>query len=61
VLWTWDHRTDGSHVWTRYWPNGGKRSVSTWRDMRAEGEATRWSPTGEVVSRVTFRDGVPVD
>ncbi|MGH7570626.1 MAG: SUMF1/EgtB/PvdO family nonheme iron enzyme [Gemmatimonadota bacterium] len=61
VLWAWDHRADGSHVWTRYWPNGEKRSESTWRDMRAEGEAVRWNPAGEVVSRVTFQDGVPVD
>lgn len=61
VLWTWDHRTDGTGVWTRFWPNGRKRSESTWRDLRAEGDATQWSPSGEVVRRVTFRDGVPVD
>jgi hypothetical protein len=61
ILWTWDHRADGTGVWTRFWPNGRKRSESTWRDLRAEGVATEWSPSGEVVRRVTFRDGVPVD
>ncbi|MGH7587194.1 MAG: SUMF1/EgtB/PvdO family nonheme iron enzyme [Gemmatimonadota bacterium] len=61
VLWTWDHRADGTGVWTRFWPNGQKRSESTWRDLRAEGVATEWSPSGEVVRRATFRDGVPVD
>lgn len=61
VLWTWDHQPDGTAVWTRYWPDGGKRTESAWRDHRAEGVATEWSPTGEVVRRVTFRDGVPLD
>jgi hypothetical protein len=61
LLWTWDHRPDGTHVWTRFWPNGEKRSESTWRDLRAEGTAMEWSPSGDVVRRVNFEDGMPVD
>jgi hypothetical protein len=57
--WTRDHRTDGTTVWTRYWPNGRKRTESTWRDLRAEGVATAWDENGAVIRRVTFRDGHP--
>ena len=57
--WSRDHRKDGATVWTRYWPNGRKRTESTWRDQRAEGTATAWDVSGKVIHRVTFRDGVP--
>ena len=58
-LWAWDHRPDGTRVWTRFWPDGRKRTESTWRDKRAEGTATAWDPSGRVVDRVTFEDGIP--
>ena len=60
--WSWSHRPDGTHVWATYWPNGQKRTESTWDDgLKAQGTATRWSPEGAVVQRVTFRDGLPTD
>jgi antitoxin component YwqK of YwqJK toxin-antitoxin module len=59
LLWSWDHRSDGTHVWTRYWPNGKKRTESTWRDLRAQGTATAWDSSGKELQRVTFIDGVP--
>jgi antitoxin component YwqK of YwqJK toxin-antitoxin module len=58
-LWTWDHRKDGTHVWTGYWPNGQKHTESTWRDHRAEGVATAWDASGKVVGQVTFAEGKP--
>ena len=30
--WEWQHRPDGSSDWTTYWPDGSKRSESTWRN-----------------------------
>jgi formylglycine-generating enzyme required for sulfatase activity/antitoxin component YwqK of YwqJK toxin-antitoxin module len=59
MLWTWDHRPDGAAVWTRYWPNGKKRTESFWRDLRAQGTATAWDASGKELRRVTFVDGVP--
>jgi hypothetical protein len=58
-LWTREHRPDGTSLWTRYWPNGRPRTLSTWRDSRAEGVATEWNEEGAVVRRLTFRNGVP--
>ncbi len=54
LRWTVDHRTDGSSVWTRYWPNGKKRTESTWRDLRAVGTATSWDAAGRETGRVSF-------
>lgn len=57
--WSRTHRSDGTTVWTHYWPNGKKRTESTWRGMRAEGEALAWDADGRLVHRVVFEDGVP--
>jgi len=46
-------------VWARYWPNGRKRTESTWRDLRADGVATAWDEQGALIRRVVFRNGVP--
>ena len=31
-LWEWNHRDDGTSEWTTYWPDGTKRSESTWKN-----------------------------
>ncbi|MCC6165122.1 MAG: SUMF1/EgtB/PvdO family nonheme iron enzyme [Acidobacteria bacterium] len=54
VQWTLDHRRDGTSVWTQFWPNGTKRSESTWRDMQAIGVATTWDATGRQTGRAQF-------
>jgi formylglycine-generating enzyme required for sulfatase activity len=59
VRWTWEHKPDGTHVWTRFWANGQKRTESSWRDLRAEGTATAWEASGKEQRRVQFVDGVP--
>lgn len=58
--WAWDHRPDGSSVWTQYWENGQKKAESTWRNGMCSGVATMWTPDGAVSSRKTFRDGFVV-
>jgi formylglycine-generating enzyme required for sulfatase activity len=30
--WEWQHRDDGTSVWTTYWADGTKRSESTWKN-----------------------------
>ena len=57
ILWSWEHRADGTATWTQYWPNGAKRIESHWRGFRAEGSATTWDSSGRVVKQVTFKDG----
>jgi hypothetical protein len=57
-LWEWNHRPDGSSVWTRWWPNGQKRSESTWRDSRCVGVARTWDPSGELASEIELTEGV---
>ena len=54
LRWTVDHRADGTSIWTQYWPNGKKRTESTWRDLRAEGIATAWDMTGKETARAAF-------
>jgi hypothetical protein len=57
VAWTWDHRPDGSAVWTQFWPNGQTKSVSTWRDFACDGVSTCWDSSGKQISQVTFSKG----
>jgi hypothetical protein len=58
-LWSWQHRDDGTSVWTQWWLNGQKRAESTWRNLTCDGTATRWDPDGNVVSTVEFVNGAP--
>ena len=55
--WEWDHQEDGTSVWTQWWPNGGRKAESSWRDSRCEGIATRWDRSGKVISKHEFANG----
>ncbi|HTY85844.1 MAG TPA: SUMF1/EgtB/PvdO family nonheme iron enzyme [Candidatus Acidoferrum sp.] len=55
--WERDYEKDGAMVWTRYWPNGQKKSESHWRGSWAEGRTTDWDEAGRVVRTVEFKDG----
>jgi antitoxin component YwqK of YwqJK toxin-antitoxin module len=57
VLWQWEHRPDGTSVWTQFWEDGTKKSVSTWRDHKANGPAQCWDRSGKLISETTFSDG----
>ena len=54
VEWTWDYRPDGSAVWTQFWSNGQKKSLSTWRNFKCVGVATCWDPSGMQINQATF-------
>jgi len=57
IKWTWNHDSDGSSVWTQYWPNGQKKAESTWRNLKADGTATLWDSYGKIISQRLFVDG----
>jgi len=49
-LWAWTHRDDGTSLWTQWWPNGEKKSESTWRDGRCEDVAKCWDRSGKLIN-----------
>jgi formylglycine-generating enzyme required for sulfatase activity len=53
----WDHRPDGSAVWTQYWSNGKKKHESHWSAGRCEGEALAWDYLGRLTGRYQFQNG----
>jgi antitoxin component YwqK of YwqJK toxin-antitoxin module len=66
VKWEWDHRDDGTSVWTQWYSAGNpqdalrrKKAESTWRNFKCDGVATRWDRDGNVISEVKFVDGLP--
>ena len=58
VEWAWDHQPDGSAVWTQFWSNGQKKSVSNWRNFMCDGAATCWDASGKQISQETFFKGI---
>ena len=57
IVWTRDHTPYGISVWTNYWSNGKKRSVSTWWGLTATGPATSWDRDGKVLHQIMFDEG----
>jgi hypothetical protein len=55
--WTWEHKGDGSSVWTQYWPNGKKKAQSAWKNFKCHGAAMLWDSNGKVTSRREFSNG----
>ena len=55
--WQWEHKSDGTAVWTQLWPNGKMKAQSTWRNFHAQGPAGTWDRQGKLVAEVVFRDG----
>jgi hypothetical protein len=55
--WQWQHHLDGTSVWTQYWPNGRKKSESTWRSFRLDGVGRCRNRSGQLVSQIRFVNG----
>jgi antitoxin component YwqK of YwqJK toxin-antitoxin module len=55
LVWSWQHDPDGSSAWTRYWPQGTRKTHSVWRQGRCIGTATQWDPHGKVIGEWTFK------
>jgi hypothetical protein len=72
VAWKWQRDlTANRGVWTQYWPNGNKKSESTWNiqptipDVKrpfvgyvADGTATQWDDAGKQTATAQFTNGV---
>jgi hypothetical protein len=56
-IWEWQHSPDGIAVWTQYWDNGQKKSISHWKDDKAEGSAMKWTYEGKPEGQFEFKDG----
>jgi hypothetical protein len=59
--WEWDHQTSGKSAWMQWWPNGNKKAVSLWKNMKCEGVAKTWDRDGRLLSEFTFKNGKAVD
>ena len=57
LAWTREHRSDGASDRATYWPTGGVRTRSSWRDFHAEGPAVLLAPDGREVMRAEFEYG----
>jgi hypothetical protein len=53
-IWSWDHRKDGTSVWTHWWPNGKKKYESTWKNKETVSVVTSWDPSGKIISQNSF-------
>jgi hypothetical protein len=60
-VWSWQHHPDGMSTWTHWWPNGQKKSQSTWQDFECEGVAKRWDSSGKIVDQRKFVAGMLFD
>lgn len=72
TLWIWSHNLKANRsVWTQFWPNGNKKSESTWntqpeaRDLKrrffglvADGSARQWNEDGSLKFSGNFADGL---
>jgi len=55
--WQWQHREDGTSVWTQWWSNGRQKAQSAWRDFHCEGVAECWDASGELITKKRFVHG----
>ena len=55
--WQWEHREDGTSVWTQWFSAGTKKAESVWKDFHAHGPAQTWDRAGQPVSSVIFEKG----
>jgi hypothetical protein len=57
IKWTRDHTPYGTTVYTTYWPNGKKKTQSTWWGLMAHGPAASWDKNGKLLHEVLFENG----
>ncbi|MPZ19726.1 MAG: hypothetical protein GEV06_17660 [Luteitalea sp.] len=57
LVWEWERKADGYGLWTQYWPDGGRKHRSEWRDTVCHGQATAWTPSGEIAGEWRFNEG----
>jgi hypothetical protein len=55
----WVHDANGKSTWYQYWPDKTVKSTSTWQNHKADGTATTYSTQGEVITQISFKNGIP--
>ncbi|MGN6369805.1 MAG: exo-alpha-sialidase [Phycisphaerae bacterium] len=75
IAWKWEHNlADNRAVWTHYWPNGNKKSESSWNTLPvapgvdrhfvgyvADGPAIEWDESGKQIGSHQFTNGIIAD
>ncbi len=61
VKWEWEHRDDGTSVWTQWWSTGKEKAESTWRNFKCNGTARLWDQAGQLMSEKNFAEGTFAD
>jgi len=56
--WSWEHKAGGKSVWRHWWPNGRKKSESTWIDGKCEGTAIQWDRKGKTLKQIKLVGGI---
>lgn len=55
--WTWKHDDKGASTWVRYYPNGVKKTESTWVNKNCNGTAYEWDKNGKLSRQAEFWNG----
>ncbi|WP_425429188.1 SUMF1/EgtB/PvdO family nonheme iron enzyme [Termitidicoccus mucosus] len=59
LSWKREYKTPALFEWTTYWPDGGTRTRSTWRDLHGEGKAVLFDRmTGMEVFSINMENGL---
>jgi hypothetical protein len=61
VEWSCEHDPTAGTLRIEYWPNGQKKSETTWENFHAKGLARLWDVTGKLVSEKKFERGKMVE
>ena len=57
LIWSCEHRDNGTSTWRQYWPGGKLKAESNWKNFKADGVAKLWDASGTLVSEKRFVAG----
>lgn len=55
--WEWIFQENGRTTWRQWWPDGNKKSQSTWQQRKCHGLAECWDDKGKLIHKVEFNNG----
>ena len=58
--WSRDHTPFGINLFTKYWPDGKKKSQSSWVGLTAHGATFNWNTEGKLIREMMFNKGALV-
>jgi len=57
LLWSWEHRENGTSTWRQFRRGGALKSESSWKNFKADGTARLWNASGKLISEKSFQSG----